>query len=104
MCTSPPITIRFGFGSFWLLSSLLTAVGAAFSLYSFIVRQAAANPAAWQHHGIYHSRGSTQTRPYLLPTASVSVLSKAACRPQLQPLPAKQTDNQSRQKSSAQLK
>jgi hypothetical protein len=32
--------------SFWLFPSLLTAVAAAFSLYSFIVRQAAANPAA----------------------------------------------------------
>jgi hypothetical protein len=32
---------------------LLTAVGAAFSLYCFILCQAAAHPAAWQHHGIY---------------------------------------------------
>src|SRR5258708_38599645 len=50
------MAIRFALASFWLLSSLLTAVGAAFSLYSFIVRQAAANPAAWQHHGIYQVR------------------------------------------------
>src|SRR5258708_28699933 len=95
------MAIRFALASFWLFPSLLTAVGAAFSLYSFIVRQAAANPAAWPHPGIYHSPGSTPTRPYLLPTANVSVLSKAACRRQLQPLPAKQPDNQSREKVPA---
>jgi hypothetical protein len=33
-------------GSFWLFCSLLTAVGAAFSLYSIIVCQVAVDPAA----------------------------------------------------------
>jgi hypothetical protein len=36
---------------------LLTAVGAAFSLYCFILCQAAVDPAAWQHHGIYQRLG-----------------------------------------------
>src|SRR5258708_23257840 len=47
--------IRFAFAPFGPFCSWLMAVGAAFSLYCFIVCQAAADPAAWQHHGIYQS-------------------------------------------------
>src|SRR5258708_33096364 len=48
--------IRFAFDPFGPFCSWFMAVGAAFSLYCFIVCQAAADPAAWQHHGIYQIR------------------------------------------------
>src|SRR5258708_33744049 len=55
--------IRFAFAPFWTFCSWLMAVGAAFSLYCFIVCQAAADPAAWQHHGIYHLRATPDQSP-----------------------------------------
>src|SRR5258708_37426052 len=61
--------IRFAFDPFGPFCSWLMAVGAAFSLYCFIVCQAAADPAAWQHHGIYQPTIRTLTLapiPFLL--------------------------------------
>src|SRR5258708_10081133 len=56
--------IRFAFDPFGPFCSWLMAVGAAFSLYCFIVCQAAADPAAWQHHGIYQKRiGRSRSLP-----------------------------------------
>ena len=56
--------IRFAFDPLWPFCSLLMAVGAAFSLYCFIVCQAAADPAAWQHHGIYQCQQPTRHSPF----------------------------------------
>src|SRR5258707_3852269 len=57
--------IRFAFDPFGPFCSWLMAVGAAFSLYCFIVCQAAADPAAWQHHGIYQPPLHHSTTPPL---------------------------------------
>src|SRR5260221_3490355 len=63
--------IRFAFDPFGPFCSWLMAVGAAFSLYCFIVCQAAADPAAWQHHGIYQLPITFhQSPPPCLPFAS----------------------------------
>src|SRR5258707_10698626 len=63
--------IRFAFDPFGPFCSWLMAVGAAFSLYCFIVCQAAADPAAWQHHGIYQLPITFhQSPPPSLPFAS----------------------------------
>src|SRR5260221_6126747 len=64
--------IRFAFDPFGPFCSWLMAVGAAFSLYCFIVCQAAADPAAWQHHGIYQS-----SAPLCLATVTTHIVSKA---------------------------